>query len=43
MSQPIQDNISIHAPRERSDDLESVSKRELEISIHAPRERSDEV
>ena len=33
--------ISIHAPREGSDSLESAVRRCYSISIHAPREGSD--
>ena len=40
-SQP--EPISIHAPRERSDNEDLTAKNaSLKISIHAPRERSDE-
>ena len=35
--------ISIHAPRERSDDIAKTFKRMDVISIHAPRERSDAI
>ena len=34
--------ISIHAPRERSDDNYAVDRIDYDISIHAPRERSDD-
>ena len=33
--------ISIHAPRERSDNVITLYNEGYEISIHAPRERSD--
>ena len=36
------EEISIHAPRERSDYLPDVVAVALVISIHAPRERSDD-
>ena len=34
-------DISIHAPREGSDDDKSTEDRPIKISIHAPREGSD--
>ena len=37
----IKEDISIHAPRERSDILRLFLSNNLAISIHAPRERSD--
>ena len=35
------DNISIHAPREGSDEVKAVTAAYGDISIHAPREGSD--
>ena len=41
--EPEDPEISIHAPRERSDQTMLLTRQKACISIHAPRERSDNV